>query len=403
MTNSLIQEILTSIIILFVVSFTTVSCDKEVPTGDVEGIIFFAGTNIPVNDVTVDIDGMTALSSMEGSYRIEGIPTGKYTLKANKTGFIPFSKEITIEEGAITVLIHLSSPVFTFSVRGIITGDFTGNPQPGLIVVMLNPDGTESELKGTTDSEGYYQIQNVPFGDRNLVVKSSNTIVFQSNISISAPDYQLDMTIPEPLVLTDERDGRSYTASRIGNQTWMVDNLEYMPLVCPPDWESDTLALYYVYGYHGTDLNEARGSNNYNTYGVLYNYKAAMSACPDGWHLPSDDEWKVLEVYLGMEPEDANQVRWRMTGDVGMKLKSVTGWEANGSGNNSSGFDALPGGSRGDSGTFSGIGSRCNFWTSTLSVSSLPWNRFLSFDNNGVSRYGLNHSLGFSVRCIKDN
>jgi uncharacterized protein (TIGR02145 family) len=123
----------------------------------------------------------------------------------------------------------------------------------------------------------------------------------------------------------------------------------------------------------------------------------------EGWHLPSDEEWKTLEIYLGMEPEDADQVKWRLTGQIGYKLKNVSGWNSNGNGNNSSGFSALPGGSRDDNGDFSGIGIRCNFRTASVNSISLPWNRFLSYDNNGVSRYGLSKSLGFSVRCVKDD
>ena len=183
----------------------------------------------------------------------------------------------------------------------------------------------------------------------------------------------------------------------------MESNLSYLPAVCPPEWTSDNLELYYVYGYAGTDVNEAKGSSNYTKYGVLYNWPAAMTGCPAGWHLPTDTEWKTLEIYLGMEPEDAEQVRWRVTGAVGVKLKSDTGWDSDGNGNNESGFGALPGGSRGTNDVFSGIGIYGNFWSASLNVNSLPWNRFLSYDNTGVSRYGLDKALGFSVRCVKDD
>ena len=265
MTNLLTRKMQTSILVLLAIFFIMTSCDKSVSTGDVEGIVFFKGTNIPVAGVKVDVDGITAISSEEGSYRIEGIATGKQTLTAEKQGFLPFSTEITIQEGAITVLIPIISPAFTSVVRGVITGDFTGNPQPGLTVVMLNPDGSESGIMGTTDEEGNYQLQDVPFGDRILVVKSSGSLVFQGNIIISTPDYSMDITIPEPMVFTDARDGKSYSARKIGDQIWMEENLAYLPQVCQPDWESDSLELYYVYGYQGSDLNEATGSTNYST------------------------------------------------------------------------------------------------------------------------------------------
>ena len=388
--------------VILPILLAAISCTKENPKGDIEGVVCYASTNIPVVDVNVEVAGLTAVSSEDGSYRIDGVETGKKTLNARRDGFIPYAAEIDVQEGVITVPVPMFSPVFTTSVHGIITGDFTGNPQPGLTVIMLNPDGSESGITGTTDQNGTYLLQNVPLGERILVVKSSSTLVTQQVISLWTPDYLLDISVYEPMVFTDGRDGRSYNARKIGDQIWMEENLAYLPLVHPPDWGTDTAKLYYVYGYQGTDPNAARASPDFSVYGVLYNWKAAMSACPDGWHLPDDDEWKVLETYLGMDPINASEVRWRATGDVGVKLKASSGWDSDGNGSNLSGFSALPGGSRGDGGGFDGKGIRCNFWTSSLNVNDLPWNRFLSYDNDGVSRYGLKKSLGFSVRCIKD-
>jgi len=53
---------------------------------------------------------------------------------------------------------------------------------------------------------------------------------------------------------------------------------------------------YYVYGYEGTNISEAKATANFINFGVLYNWPAAISSCPDGWHLPSDQEFKILEV-----------------------------------------------------------------------------------------------------------
>jgi uncharacterized protein (TIGR02145 family) len=268
--------------------------------------------------------------------------------------------------------------------------------------LLLNPDGTESEIRGTSDGNGLYQLQNVPFGTRTIIVRSAGTEVYRSEIVLTNTDFQLDIDIPEPMVFTDSRDGNVYNARKIGDHIWFTENLAYLPIVCPSDWESDDQALYYVYDYQGTDPAQAMASENYSVYGVLYNWTAASSACPDGWHLPDDSEWKNLEIYLGMEPEDADLLKWRATGAVGSKLKSDSGWDSDGNGNNISGFGALPGGVRNTDGTFSGIGLRCNFWTSGLNALSMPLNRFLSYDNDGVSRYGFMPALGFSVRCVKD-
>jgi hypothetical protein len=95
-------------------------------------------------------------------------------------------------------------------------------------------------------------------------------------------------------VFIDKRDGHEYKWVKIGNQTWMAENLAYLPEVCPPEEECG----YYVYDYRGISVQEAGQEQNYNDRGVLYNFKAASTACPPGWHLPTDEEWKILEYFL---------------------------------------------------------------------------------------------------------
>jgi len=111
---------------------------------------------------------------------------------------------------------------------------------------------------------------------------------------------------------TDSRDSRVYKTIQIGTQTWMAENLAYLPSVSPPGPGSFTVPYYYVYSYSGNDVNAAKATSYYNKYGVLYNWPAAMNGaassnanpsgvqgcCPQGWHLPSLDEWRVLENYL---------------------------------------------------------------------------------------------------------
>jgi uncharacterized protein (TIGR02145 family) len=83
----------------------------------------------------------------------------------------------------------------------------------------------------------------------------------------------------------DNRDNNTYKWVRIGNQVWMAENLAYLPSVSPSSVGSDTDLNYYVYGYSGNNVNEAKATDNYATYGVLYNWSAAMVSCPAGWHL----------------------------------------------------------------------------------------------------------------------
>jgi uncharacterized protein (TIGR02145 family) len=202
-------------------------------------------------------------------------------------------------------------------------------------------------------------------------------------------------------IFTDSRDNHVYKWIRIGEQIWMAENLAYLPSVYLPESGSDTEARYYVYGYGGTDVKAGKQNENYNKFGVLYNWIAANTACPAGWHLPSDEEWKQLEMAIGLTKEQANASGWR--GDEhGLLLKATTAWNVNGNGTDSLGFTAFPGGLRGNSEGFFNVGIGGYWWSSTQSSSEEAWYRVLYWSIPNVSRYYLNKDYGFSVRCIKD-
>ena len=206
---------------------------------------------------------------------------------------------------------------------------------------------------------------------------------------------------------TDNRNGgHEYEWIRLGDQIWMAENLAYLPSVGPPSDRSYTEPYYYVYGYEGTNVSEAKATDNYNIYGVLYNWTAASNACPDGWHLPSDGEWKELEMFLGMSQADADANGWRGTG-VGDKLKAVNGWIYDGNGTNESGFTALPGGFRipnFDYGDFSNIGGSTAWWSyDEEDIEDSAWGRSVSSVTDDVLRTYHWKEYGYSVRCLKDD
>ncbi len=199
---------------------------------------------------------------------------------------------------------------------------------------------------------------------------------------------------------TDSRDGSSYQYTNIGTQTWMMRNLEYLPSVSPSTVESETEAHWYVYDYEGTDLFAAKASANYKTYGTLYNWKAAQGACPAGWHLPTDAEWKTLEMYLGLTQADADYVGSR--GSIAIKMKNQSGWSSGNVSTNSSGFSIIPGGFTYPRGGFGNMGNMAQFWTATETDASQAWTRVFYGVGPGVDRIGLYKSRGYSVRCLKD-
>ncbi len=210
-------------------------------------------------------------------------------------------------------------------------------------------------------------------------------------------------------IFSDSRDGNEYKWVKIGDQTWMAENLAYMPEVSPPTDGSETELHFYVYDYHGYDVSSAKSMSNYTTYGALYNWPAAIESCPSGWHLPSDAEWSQLENFLvangynydGTTSE--NKIAKSMAATTNWNTNSATGVIGNDlSLNNKSGFSALPCGLRWGNGNFYNIGSIGYLWSSTEENSSKAWLRLLQSDIVNVHRLSQDKAYGFSVRCIKD-
>src|SRR5574344_2158928 len=99
--------------------------------------------------------------------------------------------------------------------------------------------------------------------------------------------------------ITDKRDGNKYKVVKIGKQVWMAENLRYLPEITAKEEASTTAPNYYVYDYEGNDVQAALQTSNYKVFGTLYNWEAAKTACPSGWHLPTAEEYQAMEDYLG--------------------------------------------------------------------------------------------------------
>lgn len=212
----------------------------------------------------------------------------------------------------------------------------------------------------------------------------------------------------------DSRDNHEYKWVKIGEQIWMAENLAYLPEIHKFDNRSDTETRYYVTEYYGTDLIAAKETENYKTYGVLYNWPAACEVCPSGWHLPSDDEWKEMERTIGIDEKFLDL--WmddRRGAGFASKLKSTKGWygisygEMYGNGTDDFGFTALAGGYA--SGVLVPPGEDGYWWTSTNefhentnTTEEYPWARNLNYYFTYVDRRFFDKKFGFSVRCIKN-
>jgi len=156
--------------------------------------------------------------------------------------------------------------------------------------------------------------------------------------------------------------------------------------------------------------NYENNGSNVAIYGRLYNWYAINDIriiAPEGWHIPSDEEWKELEMYLGMNQYQADDFGWRGT-DEGGKLKETGTLHWNNPNNgatNESGFSALPGGYRGDYNLYVGFDDMCYyayFWTSTEQNSNYALLRSLCYEKQVIFRGYYTKRCGFSVRCVKD-
>ncbi|MDY6331601.1 MAG: fibrobacter succinogenes major paralogous domain-containing protein [Fibrobacter sp.] len=184
------------------------------------------------------------------------------------------------------------------------------------------------------------------------------------------PDFEKVIeTLGNDSTMTDSRDGKVYKTVKIGNQIWMAENLNF---------EEDNSYCY-------------NDSAKYCTkYGRLYTWAAADRACPDGWHLPTIDEFETLFATIGGQST------------AGKKLKSTSGWNNDGNGTDDFGFTALPTGIRyGKDKYYNYEGDHANFWSSIKngSDSAEYVNMFYDYDNARQLVHDKND--GMSVRCLK--
>ena len=198
-------------------------------------------------------------------------------------------------------------------------------------------------------------------------------------------------------VLIDERDTKEYATVQIETQCWMAENLRYTG-------EEETGCLSKTWNSSTKNACLKNGGSGWDKDEVLYQWEAAMEACPPGWHLPTHNEWTTLEIAVCTSgtcetdfPDD-DTIGWFGT-DEGYKLKSITNWKSSGNGDNSSGFNALPTGFRSTSSALYDVGSLVYWWSSS-SEGTGAWWRALSYDNSAVVRNAGSRAYGYAVRCL---
>lgn len=250
--------------------------------------------------------------------------------------------------------------------------EWSDESNDNLKIELYNSDTVVNTITNSTENNG--QI--------NWQVPDSIEVGIHYKIRISGNDNNTDVSdnrfvIIDPIergLLIDTRDGQEYKTVKIGDQWWMADNFNY-------DAPTGSNSYFFDSAYDAT-------------YGKLYTWQSAFEKAPPGWHLPTDDEWKELEGYLGMLNDKLDQEGWRgeFTGEL---LKD----------GNASGFDVIWSGYCNASvNKFGHLGYEARFWTSTIATSELRyWARLLHINKSGITRNNTNHEFGLSVRYVKDN
>ena len=206
-------------------------------------------------------------------------------------------------------------------------------------------------------------------------------------------------------------DGNIYQIIQIGDQFWMAENLKVTHyrdgtaitnVTDSGTWGTLTTEAYCIYNNNG--------SNEIDTYGALYNWYAVAdirNIAPNGWHVPTNDEWEELEMALGRSPNESDSTGYRGTNEGSKLAGNADLWDSgvllNDSEFGSSGFTALPGGYRHyPSGNYYYQGSMAYFLSATSEQSGRAWCFNLHYDDSRVYRSTHYKSHGFAVRLLRD-
>jgi uncharacterized protein (TIGR02145 family) len=281
-----------------------------------------------------------------------------------------------------------------------------GNPQKETEIEYV------SSVKNITDKQlkSIAATIEMPYTDGDQLLFKGTSGIY-STIVTDVPDSS--KTITFDFVACTDNDDNNYAIVEIGTQTWMGENLNV-----------GTKINSTTGGYQQTD-NDVIEKYCYNNaiancaiYGGLYEWPEMMQyvttegvqgICPIGWHIPTDNEWKILEGTVDSQ-YPVGDPEWDQIGerglDAGGNLKETgyTHWYSPNTGaTNESGFTGLPAGYRyNNNGYFNYLGIRGYFWSSSQYLTYNAWSRYLNYYYANVTRNYNYKEYGFSVRCLKD-
>lgn len=431
----------------------TIKGEGEAVSGEISKV------TLKINDDV--ISGVITLP-FEHTVAAETYPVGAYTITLeveNSRGKIAKDMvAITLADKNIAPVCSIDEPAdgTSFEPTDAIVVKGTGSDEDGTIakaVLKINDKAVES-------------VAAVPFeytftDEQKKPGNVKITLEVTDNNGKTAVDEVTIVILGQQREFTDTRDGKVYKTVKLGEQEWFAENLAYLPQVNPgaegsEDSGKEKAPMYYVYNYYGTDVFEAKATDEYKKTGVLYNYWATLNGeepmadklavstvqgpCPDGWHVPSMGEWWTLSKWVAEQIPDSegvmqvdsdgtpeNSSETRLIKNVIRKLKTPNGWSAmasgfwteefpdcNKPGTDDYGFGGYPSGAR--------YSSDPSFYYYANGISNtnlyfwVPWWDAVTFPSNpggGSVSFGVKYELsfnrggtepnrGYSIRCVKN-
>ncbi|MCF7808219.1 MAG: Ig-like domain-containing protein [Candidatus Marinimicrobia bacterium] len=331
--------------------------------------------------------------------------TGLFTAISSGTTFLT-AKSGTVESAQVMVTVY--DPVFSIVIQ---QDSLTVYVDATVQFTAVGKDMNGNDMTGLsfTWETGNTAIATIDKAGVATGITPGNTTVTAKLRAVESLSAVVIVREKNTGTLTDI-DGNIYQTKKIGDQWWLAENLKVthyrngdaIPEVTDnTEWTNLTTGAYCEY-----DNNPA----SVDTYGRLYNWYAATDSrniAPEGWHVPTDDEWKALEMTLGMSQSEADDSGWRGTDQGSQLAGNADLWTDGNLENNaafgSSGFAAFPGGCRLSSyGYFGSMGGGAYFWSSTEYGSNGAWYRVLLYGYADVDRNYYGKQVGFSVRLVRD-
>jgi len=400
--------------------------------------------NYEGNESVAEISSFNEIDWVLVELLVPEIASDGFEILAQRAGFITVDGSIKdldginnivfydVEETEFYVRIHhrnhlpITSSVTVSETDGFYSYDFTTDADKAIGGIRVQKElntGIWGTMAGDGDANGqidnkdkndvWYQQHNAvgylsgDFDMNRQVSDVDKNSYWEFNAGKGVPEGTLEIVIPpftcgDPLI--DTRDGQSYNTVQIGDQCWMAENLNIGAMVLGiNDQINDSIIEKYCYN---------NIEDSCSVWGGLYQWDEMMDyslnvstrgICPFGWHLPSDDEWKILEgnadSYYGVGDPEWDEVGNRGT-DVGGNLKDTLGWiNPNTGATNLFGFSAIPSGY--NTGSFVHLRYHNYLWAST-EYNGFAWARAFNYNKMTSSRYINNLTDGYSVRCLKD-